>query len=40
MWRWAQAGHLQPVNVGQPDAKRRTLRYRRSDLDGIIGGQS
>jgi predicted DNA-binding transcriptional regulator AlpA len=39
MWRWSRAGHgPQPVNVGQPDAKRRTLRYRRQDVLMFIGG--
>ena len=33
MRAWERAGHgPQPLSVGRPDAKRRTLRYRLEDI--------
>jgi predicted site-specific integrase-resolvase len=41
LYRWKRAGHLVPVNIGQPDARRPTIRYRREDILKIqTGGQA
>ncbi len=34
---WERAGHgPQPLSVGRPDAKRRTLRYRLEDIRDFL----
>ena len=39
LWRWSRAGHgPRPISIGQPDAKRRTLRYKRASVIEFIGG--
>jgi hypothetical protein len=38
LWSWEQRRHgPMPINIGSPDATRRTVRYRRSDLLDFIG---
>ena len=38
LWRMSRAGHgPQPIHVGHPEAKRKTLRYKRADLVAWIG---
>lgn len=38
LWRMSRAGHgPQPIHVGSPQAKRKTLRYKHADLVAWIG---
>jgi|HubBroStandDraft_6_1064221.scaffolds.fasta_scaffold1527509_2 predicted site-specific integrase-resolvase len=39
LYRWRCAGHLVPVNIGPPGAKRPVVRYKREDILKIQGGQ-
>lgn len=41
LWSWEKAGHgPKPISIGHPSAKRRSLRYRMSDLRSFIGASS
>ncbi len=35
-----RTGRLKPVDIGQPGARKRLLRYRFRDLLNLIGGQA
>jgi predicted DNA-binding transcriptional regulator AlpA len=38
LWNWDRAGYgPEPIHVGRPGARRRSLRYRRADLLDWIG---
>jgi hypothetical protein len=38
LWAWDRAGYgPEPIHVGRPGARRRTIRYRRADLMKFIG---
>ena len=40
LWEWEKIGHgPQPLHVGRPGARRRTIRYRRSDILAFVEGQ-
>lgn len=39
LWAWERDGHgPQPIHIGRAGAKKRTIRYRRSDLLSWISG--
>jgi predicted DNA-binding transcriptional regulator AlpA len=42
IWSWRRQGHFpEPVDISPPSSKRKTLRWRRSDLlEFISGGQA
>jgi predicted DNA-binding transcriptional regulator AlpA len=40
MWAWRRTGHLpEPINIAPPEHRRPTLRWRRSEVLALIGGE-
>ena len=39
LWSWEKAGHLRPVSIGRPDAGKRTIRYRRDQIEALARGE-
>jgi predicted DNA-binding transcriptional regulator AlpA len=41
IWAWRRAGHFpEPIVISPPSSKRKTLRWRKSDLIAFIGGSN
>jgi predicted DNA-binding transcriptional regulator AlpA len=41
IWSWRRQGHFpEPIDISPPSSKRKTLRWRRSDLLEFIGGSN
>jgi predicted DNA-binding transcriptional regulator AlpA len=40
LWEWEKIGHgPQPVHIGRPGALRRTIRYRRDEIEALARGE-
>jgi predicted DNA-binding transcriptional regulator AlpA len=40
LWAWEQAGHgPMPIHIGRPGAQRRTIRYRRDEIEALARGE-
>jgi predicted DNA-binding transcriptional regulator AlpA len=40
LWAWERDGHgPQPVHIGRPGAQRRTIRYRRDEIEALARGE-
>ena len=40
LWAWEKLGHgPKPIHIGRPDAKRRTIRYRRDEIEALARGE-
>ena len=40
LWEWEKIGHgPPPIHIGRPGARRRTIRYRRDQIEALARGE-
>ena len=40
LWEWEKIGHgPMPIHIGRPSAHRRTIRYRRDEIEALARGE-